>query len=111
MWRSTIPARRRSAWRSGRRRLAGFLLAQYRLARQLDAVLIVDGDHLDLHDVADPADRVHLVHELVVQLADVAQTVPARQDLDERAEILDRRDLALVNLADANFLAQRLDLH
>ena len=47
---------------------------------------------------------------LVVQLADVAQAVPARQDLDEGAEVLDRGDPALVDLADLHLLGQRLDL-
>ena len=50
--------------------------------------------------VADLAHVVDLVDVLVVQLADVAQAVAARQDLDEGAEVLDRRDLALVDLAD-----------
>ena len=36
----------------------------------------------------------------VGQLADVAQAVLARQDLDERAEVLDRGDPAFVDLAD-----------
>ena len=71
-----------------------------RLARQLDAVLVVDGDHLDLQLVADLADVFDLADVLVVQLADVAQAVAARQDLDEGAEVLDRRDPALVDLAD-----------
>ena len=57
-----------------------------------------------LHDVLD------LVDVLVVQLADVAQAVAAGQDLDEGAEVLDRRDPALVDLADAHLLGQRLDL-
>ena len=57
-----------------------------------------------LHHVVDPADV------LVVQLADVAQPVAAGQDLDERAEVLDRRHLALVDLADLDLLGQRLDL-
>ena len=100
--------RRRAFARALRRPV---LLAQHRLARQLDAVLIVDGDDLDLHDIADLADVLDLVHVLVVQLADVAQAVAAGQDLDEGPEILDRRHPSLVDLADAHLLGQRLDLH
>ena len=57
-----------------------------------------------LQHVVDAADAV------VVQLADVAQAVAAGHDLDERAEILDRRDLAVVDLADLDLLAEGLDL-
>ena len=70
-------------------------LGQGRLPRELDAVLVVDGDHLDEHRVADPADVGHAADVAVGQLADVDQAVLAGQDLDERAEVLDRRDAAL----------------
>src|SRR5262249_26472002 len=83
---------------------------QQRLARQLDAVLIVDGDHFDLHDVADLADAFDLVHVLVVELADVAEAVAAGEDLDEGAEVLDRSDTALVDLADLDLLGDGFDL-
>src|SRR3712207_9074154 len=62
------------------------LLAQQRLARQLDAVVLVDGDHLDLQPVAHLAHVLDLADVLVVQLADVAQAVPAGQDLDRSEE-------------------------
>src|SRR5262249_40918810 len=81
------------------------------LARQLDAVVLVDGDHLHLQLVADLDHVLDPPDVLVVQLADVAQAVAARDDLDEGAEVLDRGDLALVDLADADLLGQRLDVH
>src|SRR5436190_1207964 len=65
---------------------AGVLLPEHRLSRQLDAVLIIDRDHLHLQDIADFADVFHLVDVLVVQLADVAQAVTAGKDLDERTK-------------------------
>src|SRR5215831_19112593 len=85
-------ARRRTAVRS-----AAPSFAEQHLARQLDAVLIVDGDDLDLHAVADFTDAFHLVDVLVIQLADVAQPVAAWQDLDEGAKILHGRDPPIVN--------------
>ena len=51
-----------------------------------------------------------LIDVAVGQLADVAQAVLAGQDLDERAEILDARDAAFVDLADLHRRGQRLDL-
>src|SRR5436853_4042660 len=36
--------------------------------RQLDPVLVVDGNHFNLHAVANLADAIDLVHVLVVQL-------------------------------------------
>src|SRR5205807_8193056 len=103
--------RRPPALLGGRRAaLALGLLAQQGLARQLDAVVLVDGDHLDLDPVADLDHVLDLADVLVVQLADVAQAVAARGDLDEGPEVLDRRDLPLVDFADPDLLGQRLDL-
>src|SRR5438132_196708 len=71
------------------RRLAGpltrlaLLLAQHGLARQLDPVLIVDGDDFHLHPIADLAHAVYALDVLVVELADVAQAVAARQDFNK----------------------------
>src|SRR5207302_514585 len=108
------PARWRLALTPGRRLAttgrSAPLLTQHSLARQLDAVLVVDGDDLDLHDVADLAHIFDLVHVLVVQLADVAESVTAGKDFNEGAEVLDGRDAAFVNFADAHFLGQGLDL-
>jgi hypothetical protein len=66
------------------------LLAQKRLPRQLDPVVLVDGDHLHVQHVADPTHVLDPADVLVVQLADVAQTVASGQDFDEGAEIFDR---------------------
>src|SRR5438132_10670822 len=57
--------RGRFAW------LAAALFTQQGLARQLDAVLVVDGNHFDLQLVADLDDVFHLIDKLVVQFADV----------------------------------------
>ena len=70
-----------------------------RLAGELDAPALVDVKALDLDDVADLADAVHRLQELVAELGDVAEAVYAREDLDEGAEVLDPGDLALVDLA------------
>src|SRR5262249_22138987 len=90
--------------------LALGLLPQQRLARQLDAVVLVDGDHLHLDLVAELDHVLDLADVLVIQLADVTQTVAARRDLDEGPEILDRGDLTLVDAADADLLGDRLHL-
>src|SRR5262249_54134212 len=95
-----------AARRTLRRALGGLarLLPQQGLARQLDAVLVVDRDHLHLKDVADLAHILDAPDVLVVELADVAQPVAARQDLDEGAKLLHTRHLALVDLADLHLL-------
>jgi len=54
------------------------LFAQERFARELDPVLIINGNHFDLKMVADLADTLHLIHVLVIQLADVAKPVAPR---------------------------------
>ena len=112
-------AARSAAGRAGRRRRAGGAwrtrrcprppLGQGRLAGELDAVLLVDGDDLDEHRVADPADVGDAVDVAVGQLADVDQAVLAGEDLDEGAEVLDGHDAALVDLADLDALGHRLD--
>src|SRR5207249_3511076 len=79
-------------------RQSGFL-AEQRFARQLHAILVVDGYHLDAEDVADLAYFIHAADKPVGQFADVAQAVAAGHDLDERAELLDRVHFALVDLA------------
>src|SRR5262245_7658674 len=99
-----LPARRGSFAAPGAGGLV--LFAEKGLSRQLHAVLVVDGDHLDLQAVAHLADVFDLVHVLVVQLADVAEPVPAGQDLDEGAEVLDRGDPPVVHFADADLFGQ-----
>ena len=74
-------------------------LCHRRLAGELDAPALVDVKALDLDDVADLADAVHRLEELVGELRDVAEAVHSGEDLDERAEVLDAGDLALVDLA------------
>ena len=64
-------------------------LLHSRLAGELDAPALVDVKALDLDDVADLADAVHRLEELVGELRDVAEAVHAGEDLDERAEVLD----------------------
>src|SRR5262249_45948742 len=83
---------------------------QQRLARQLHPVLIVDGYDLDLKHVSHLADTLHLVDIFVVELADMAEAVAARENLDEGAEVLDRGDAALVDLADLDLLGNCFDL-
>src|SRR5260370_383939 len=96
--------------RAMRRSSAGAGFAQQHLARQLDPVLVVDGDDLDLQPIADLAHAIDLVNELVVQLADVAQAVAAEENFDERPEILDGGDAAFIDLADLDFLGDGFDL-
>ena len=56
----------------------------------------------DLADVADAGDVA------VGQFADVAEAVFAGQDFDERTEVLDAADAAVVDLADLDGLGQAL---
>jgi hypothetical protein len=67
---------------------------------QLDPVAIVDVDYLDLHLVTDVADVVDAANVAAGQFADVAQSIAARENLDECAEVLDAADGAGVDLAD-----------
>jgi hypothetical protein len=104
------PGSGRLLWRRSFAAGLGLLLAHQGLARQLDAIVLVDGDHLHLHLVADLAHVVDLADILVVQFADVAQPVAARQDLDEGAEVLDRGYSSFVDLADLDLFGDGLDL-
>src|SRR4051794_17663651 len=61
--------------------LHGYRLLEYGLARELDAVVVVDADDLDVQDVAELADVGDAVDVAVVELADVAQSVAAGHDL------------------------------
>src|SRR5579859_4723748 len=97
------------AWR--RRSINGLArrFPDQHFARQFYAILIVDGNHFHLQGVAHLANFLDFADVLVVQLADVAQAVAARQDLDERAEVLDRSDAAFVDLADPHLFGDGLD--
>ena len=80
------------------------------LAAELDAALIVDDDDLDLDHVADLHDVGHALDVAVGEFGDVAHAVGAGGELDERAEVLDADDLAGVDRADLDLLAEGLDL-
>jgi hypothetical protein len=73
---------------------------EQRLHRQLDAALLVGLQHLDLDDLAFLQEVGDVLDPLVRDLADVQQTVLARQDVDEGTEVQDLRDRAFVDLAD-----------
>ena len=92
-----------------RRGVAQPLFAHRRLARQLDAPLVVNQDDLDAHFVADVDDVGDAVDVVVRQLAYVAQAVGLGCDLDERAEFLDRDDLPGVDAADFDLGGHGLD--
>ncbi len=59
------------------------LFTQQRLPRQFHAVMLVDGDHLDLDMVADLANIIDLTDVFVVQLTNMTEAVAAGQNLDE----------------------------
>ena len=90
-------------------RLLGVEFRHRGLARKLDAAALVDIEALDLDDVADLADAFHRLEELVGELADVAESVHAGENFDERAEVLDARHLALVDLAGFGDRGNRAD--
>ena len=71
--------------------------------------MIVDGDDLNQHHVADPADVVDVADVAAGHFADVDQTVFAGEDFNERAEFLDRGDAAFVDRADFNPFRHRLN--
>ena len=69
------------------------------LERQRDALAVeVDVEHLHLDLVAHLHDRARVVDVLPAQLGDVHEAVHAAE-VDERAEVHDRRDDALADLA------------
>src|SRR5262249_11424299 len=79
------------------------------LAGELDAAGVVDEDHLHLDLVADLHVILDSLDILIRQLADMAQAVGLGRDLDERAEILDRDDHTVVDLADLYLRGHRFD--
>ena len=70
---------------------------------ELDAATVIDSKALDLHLVADLADILDCANALVGEFRDMAETILAGKDLDERAEFLDTGDGALVYLARLGF--------
>ena len=73
--------------------------------RQLDAVLIIDGDDLHFELVTNLADVADRLHEAFGQFANVAQAVLARSDFDEGTEVLDRADRSIVYAADLDLFS------
>ena len=76
---------------------------------QLDAALVVGFEHLDAHDLAFGQEVGDLFNALVRNLADVQQTVLARQQVDQSAEVQDLGDRAFVDLADLDLSRDLLD--
>src|SRR5690606_37096608 len=66
-------------------------------AREADLAHAVHVDALHLDFVAEVHDVLDLFDALGVHLADVQEAVLAGEDFDERAEVRDARDLALVD--------------
>src|SRR5690348_2815832 len=77
--------------------------------RQTDSSLTVDLQHFHADDVAFLQLVADTLHALVGDLRDVHQAVAARQDGDERAEVHQARDLALVDAADLDVRRDQLD--
>src|SRR6185295_12285235 len=73
------------------------------LAGQPDLAHVVDLQHFHFDRVAFLHGVFDLRDALNVELADVAEAFAAREDLHERAELLDRDHFALVDLADLGF--------
>src|SRR5690606_713239 len=119
--RAAAPARRSAGpgWRSGtkkgsRRSPFSFdqknrcldargLGSSYVLDRQLDTAAVVHVQYQHLHFLAFLQYIGDLLNALIAQHGDVHQTVLARQDVDEGAEVDDTLDLADVDLADLGF--------
>jgi hypothetical protein len=76
---------------------------QQRLHGQLDAALFIGFHDLDLDDLAFGQVVRDLLDALVGDLADVQQTVLARQQVDQSTEVQNFGDRAFVNLADFDF--------
>ena len=111
-----IPARTAVVARRARRAVAvdhrciPALGQDHGLTAQLDLAEVVDADDLDLQRVADADDVGDRLDEAIRQLRHVHKTLLARQDLDERTELLDGRHATFVDLANANFGRHRLDV-
>src|SRR5882757_9455415 len=71
-----------------------------RLTAEFDAILFVDRDDLNVHRIANAADVANAGDILVRKLADVAEAILARQDLDKCTKVFDARDGAVVDAAD-----------
>ena len=80
--------------------LLGFDLDESVLAGEVPAALLVDLHELDPDHIADGNDILDLLDALAVELGDVDEAVLARGDLDERAELHQAHNAAIVELAD-----------
>src|SRR5688572_11042119 len=76
---------------------------------QAHAALAIDLEHLDAHDVAFLELVADAFDALVGDLRDVHETVAARQDRDERAEIHEACHFALIDAADLDVGRDELD--
>src|SRR5690606_36197686 len=77
--------------------------SSYVLDRQLDTAAVVHVQYQHLHFLTFLQYVGDLLNALIAQHGDVHQTVLARQDVDEGAEVDDALDLADVDLADLGF--------
>src|SRR5689334_4453110 len=77
--------------------------------RQTHAALAIDFEHLDAHVVAFLELVRHLLDALLADLRDVHETIAARQDRDEGAEIHQASDLAFIDAADFDIRGDELD--
>src|SRR4029079_6566239 len=73
------------------------------------AALAVDLEHLHAHEIALLELVAHALDAIVRYLRDVHETVATRPDRDERAEVHEPRDLALVNSPDLDVRGDQLD--
>ena len=70
---------------------------------QLDAAFFVGFQNLDFDDLAFAQVVGHFLDALMSDLTDVQQTVLARQQVDQGAEVQDLGHRAFIDLADFNF--------
>jgi hypothetical protein len=71
-------------------------------ARQLHSVVVVDVDHQNLHRITNTAYCIDARYVAARKLANVAQSIFAREYLDERSKVPNARDDTVVDLADLN---------
>lgn len=79
-----------------------FGLFNQSLHGKTDAILVIDLKNLHANDLAFLEVVANLVDAFMRDLADVQQTVAARQNLNDSAEVEQSLNLAFVNLTDFN---------
>src|SRR5258707_966670 len=82
----------------------GVALPHGHLATELHATLVIDSDAFYPDQVSDLHHVFHALYAKVCQLRNVDQSIFSGQDLNERAEILDRYNPPLIRLAYFNLL-------